>query len=137
MMSKLMKVINREQCIGCFSCMFACARTWEHALTPEKASLIVKRYPGVEGAFSIRICYGCLEPDCAKACPTKAITPRDGGGAIFEASKCIHCTDKPCVEACIPNALPWDFENKQPLVCTHCGVCANFCPNNVLAAVEV
>lgn len=136
-MSKLIKVVNRDQCIGCFSCAFACARTWQHAITPDKADIIVRRYPGTEGAFSIRVCYGCLDPDCARACPTEALVPREGGGVVFDITKCIHCESKPCVEACIPKALPWDIDTKQPLVCVHCGVCANFCPNDVLRLVEV
>ncbi len=136
-MPKLIKVINREQCIGCLSCMFACARTWQHALTPDKSCITVRRYPGTTGAFSIRVCYGCKDPDCAYACPTKALKPRNGGGVVFEPDKCIHCDDSPCVEACVSRSLPWDYEKKMPLVCTHCGVCANFCPNDVLALVEV
>ncbi len=136
-MAKLIKVVNREQCIGCLSCVYACARTWQRALSPEKACLIVKRYPGVVGAFSIRVCYGCLDPDCANACPTRALEPREGGGVVFDPKKCVHCEDHPCVDACVSKSLPWDYENKMPLVCTHCGVCANFCPNDVLALVEV
>lgn len=134
-MAKLMRVINRQQCIGCYSCMFACSRTWKNAITVEKAALRVKNYPGVEGAFSVRICYGCIQPDCAAVCPTDALTPRDGGGVTFDSSKCINCGE--CIKACVPGALQWDTEKKIPLVCRHCGICADYCPNNVLSLVEV
>jgi len=132
---KLMRVVNREQCIGCYSCMSACSRTWENALTVEKSAMRVKNYPGVEGAFSVRICYGCIEPDCAAVCPSGALTPRDGGGVRFEKDRCINCGA--CVKACVPRALQWDLEELRPIVCHHCGICAAFCPNNVLALVEV
>ena len=135
-MAKLIKVVNRDQCIGCLSCVFACARTWEHAVSPNMACLTVRRYPGTEGAFSIRVCYGCTDPDCTHACPTRALTPRGGGGVIFDSAKCIHCEDAPCVEACISKSLPWNEKEKEPFVCTHCGICANFCPNDVLVLVE-
>lgn len=134
-MGKLLRVINREQCIGCYSCMYACSRTWFQAITVEKAALRVKNYAGVEGAFSIRPCYGCADPDCARACPTSALTPRPGGGVNFDSSKCSHCGS--CVDACIPEALQWDHEKKSPIVCHQCGVCVQFCPNDVIAMVEI
>ena len=133
-MSKLIKVIHREQCIGCLSCMQACARRWQQEVAPSRAALGVEVYPGVEGAFSIRLCYGCLEPDCAEACPTGALKPRRGGGVKLDPSLCQHCAD--CVKACIPSALMWDHEKKIPIPCRHCGLCAVFCPNNVLKMVE-
>lgn len=134
-MAKLLRVVAREQCIGCYSCMFACSRTWFKALTVEKAALRVKNYSGAEGAFSIRPCYGCADPDCARACPTGALTPKKGGGVTFDAEKCTHCGL--CVKGCISDALQWDHETSLPLVCRQCGVCTQFCPNGVIEMVEV
>ncbi len=134
-MAKLLKVINRDQCIGCFSCMMACSRVWSKALTTQKARLTVRPYPDAEGAYSIRICYGCENPECADACPTGALTAKEGGGVELDVDKCIHC--KECIEACVTKSLVWDEEKQIPLVCYHCGVCATYCPNDVLALVEV
>ncbi|MGM0599238.1 MAG: 4Fe-4S binding protein [Candidatus Rifleibacteriota bacterium] len=134
-MAKLLRVVAREQCIGCYSCMYACSRTWFKALTVEKAALRVKNYPGSEGAFSIRPCYGCLDPDCARACPTDALTPKNGGGVEFNSEKCINC--KKCVSACIANALQWDHETSMPIVCHQCGVCTRFCPNDVIKMIDI
>ena len=128
--SKLLRVVQREQCIGCLSCMYSCSRAWFAALTVEKAALRVRNYAGVEGAFSLRVCYGCLDPDCSNVCQTKALTPRAGGGVQFNAKTCTNCGD--CVKACVPKALQWDVEHKQPIVCRHCGICVQFCPNGVL-----
>ncbi len=134
-MSRLLRVIAREQCIGCYSCMFACSRTWFKAMTIEKAAMRVKNYPGAEGAFSIRPCYGCEDPDCARACPTQALTLREGGGVKFDKEKCTSC--KLCVEACIANALQWDHQAGMPMVCHQCGICVKFCPNQVIDMVEI
>jgi len=134
-MSKLLRVLNREQCIGCYSCMFACSRTWFQAITVEKAALRVKNYPGVEGAFSIRPCYGCQDPDCARACPSGALTARVGGGVDLNEEKCIHCNT--CVAACVSNALQWDQETETPIVCHQCGLCVQFCPNGVIGMVDI
>ena len=134
-MSRLLRVAAREQCIGCYSCMYSCSRTWFKALTVEKAAMRVKNYVGVEGAFSIRICYGCFQPDCAVACPTSALTPRKGGGIEFNQEECVHCGE--CVKGCLAGALQWDSETDHPIVCRQCGICVKFCPNQVLAMSEV
>jgi Fe-S-cluster-containing dehydrogenase component len=134
-MAKVVRVVNRDQCIGCLSCMTACSRVWEKALTTQKARLRVKPYPDAEGAFSIRICLACKDPDCAKACPTGALKPKEGGGVLFDPEKCTHCGE--CVNACVQRALQWDDEKQIPLICYHCGVCVQFCPNDVLEFTEV
>jgi len=115
--------------------MLACSRTWFGNITVEQSAIRVKNYPGMEGAFSIRACYGCLDPDCARACPTNALTPRKGGGVEFSPEKCTHCGD--CVKACAPGALQWNSLQKVPIVCHQCGVCVQFCPNGVLAMEEM
>lgn len=133
-MGKLLRVVNREQCIGCYSCMYACARTWYGVISPEQAALRVKVYAGMEGAFSVRPCYGCADPDCARACPSAALTPRAGGGVNYKAAACTHCGA--CVAACVPKAMQWDHARREPMHCRQCGICTQFCPNNVIAMVE-
>ncbi len=131
---KYLRVVNRDRCIGCFSCMYACSRMVKNAAGSGKAALRVKAYTGVEGAFSIRVCARCEEPDCAAACPTGALTKAPGGGVRLKKELCISCMA--CVKACAIGALQWDEEEKRPLPCIHCGQCAKYCPNNVLALCE-
>ena len=131
---KYLRVVNRDQCIGCFSCMYACSRMVHNAAGSGKAALRVKAYTGVEGAFSIRVCARCEEPDCAAACPTGALTKALGGGVRLKKDLCISCMA--CVKACAISALQWDEEEKHPLPCIHCGQCVKYCPNNVLALCE-
>lgn len=133
-MPKIMKVLQREQCVGCYCCMYACSRYWENSITVEKSAMIVHNYHGIEGAFSIRLCYACLDPDCSNACPTEALIPRAGGGVVLKEGLCLHCMK--CIEACVPKALQWDKQKKIPIPCKHCGICALFCPNKVLGLVN-
>lgn len=133
-MGRHLAVINREQCIGCFSCMFACSRTFYNAITTDKAALRVRIYGGVEGAFSIRVCEGCLDPDCARACPVQALVPRENGGVKLIESLCTHCGK--CLSACTIASLQWDTEKRIPIPCRQCGICVKYCPNEVIGLVE-
>jgi len=133
-MGRRLSVINREQCIGCFSCMFACSRTFYNAITTEKAALRVRIYSGVEGAFSIRVCEACDKPDCAAACPTGALVKREDGGVKLDESLCKHCMR--CVRACTIASLQWDRERKVPIPCRQCGICVKYCPNEVICMTE-
>ncbi len=135
-MVKRLAVKDRERCIGCYSCMFACSRAWHNSVGIEKSAMRVKNYPGVEGAFSVRVCIGCTDPDCAQACPTGALKlSKRGYGVELEKEKCTHCGE--CVQACSIGSLQWDDETQMPLVCYHCGICVQVCPTKVLEMVEV
>ena len=132
METKVLKVIVRDQCTGCFSCMYACSRLLRRNAGSTKAAIRVTSYAGAEGAFSIRVCSRCEDPDCVKACPTGAIKAANGGGVRLADKKlCTSC--KSCVKACVINALQWDEESAHPMPCVHCGQCAKFCPNGVIA----
>lgn len=134
-MRKKMRVINRDQCIGCFSCMYACSRTFHNESTIHKSAMRIRAYAGTEGSFSIRMCVGCIDPDCFNACPAGALEKLKGGGVKLIKENCISC--KKCVKACTLHAMQWDEVNQIPLPCIHCGICAQFCPNNVIALVEL
>ncbi|GAB4317060.1 4Fe-4S dicluster domain-containing protein [Pseudothermotoga elfii] len=135
-MGKKLVVKDRERCIGCYSCMYACSRAWHNIIGIEKSAMRVKNYPGVEGAFSVRICQACLEPECAEICPTGALKlSKKGYGVELDQKKCTHCMR--CVKACSAGALQWDDETRMPLPCYHCGICVMYCPTNVLDMQEV
>ena len=131
---KVLQVINRDRCIGCLSCMYACTRQLRNLGGTGKSAMRVREYSGVEGTFSIRVCARCEDPDCASACPTGALKAAPGGGVRLDRDKCIHCGA--CTTACAISALQWDEEEKSPIPCIHCGQCVLFCPNGVLALTD-
>jgi len=131
---KVLKVVNRDRCIGCFSCMYACSRMLRHFGGTNKAAMRVKHYTGVEGAFSLRVCSRCETPDCVAVCEEKALFAAKGGGARLKAAQCTHC--RKCVDACGIAALQWDEAEELPLPCIQCGQCVKYCPNEVLALIE-
>lgn len=133
---KALKVIARDQCIGCYSCMYACSRLLRRNASSAKAAMRVTSYVGAEGSFSIRTCARCEHPDCVKACMTGAIIAANGGGVrLKDKDLCTSC--KSCIKACALNALQWDEELARPIPCVHCGQCAKFCPNGVIGLESI
>lgn len=134
MKTMVLKVINRERCIGCFSCMHACSRRLRNLAGTSKSAMRVSSYAAQEGTFSIRVCLRCQEPDCAAACPTGALAIAPGGGVRLDRERCSSCGA--CARACMIAALQWDEEERVPIPCIQCGQCVRYCPNNVIALVE-
>ena len=132
-MKKLL-VVDVNKCVGCQSCMFACARRYGEAGLL-KSAIWVHSAGGFERGFVVVVCRACPDPPCVAVCPTNALIPRNGGGVILKADKCIGC--KHCVEACPIGAVFWDEENNKPIICVHCGYCVNYCPHGVLKIEEV
>lgn len=129
-MSYRVSVINIERCIGCYSCMFACSRLRFGEASLAKSAIQVRSAGGIERGFIVVVCRACVDPPCAKSCPTGALAPRLGGGVVFDDSKCISC--KSCYEACIVKAIVWDDDRNKPITCRYCGFCTKFCPHNVI-----
>jgi len=129
-----LSVVDPDKCVGCMSCMFACARRFGDGGLARSA-ILVRSVGGFERGFTVVVCRACKDPPCAKVCPTDALTKRPGGGVIFNPSKCIGCAH--CTEACPIGAVFWDDESNKPIICVYCGYCVNYCPHEVLALEEV
>lgn len=123
------RVEDTEKCVGCQSCMFACARRFGIAGL-SKTCIEVKSVGGMERGFKVIICRACKDPPCAGACPTGALKPKKDGGVTFNPTRCNGCGL--CRSACIIGAVFWDEEGNKPLICIHCGYCTNYCPHGVL-----
>ena len=133
-MTKILQVKDITKCIGCYSCMLACARTVRKSFSPTKAALQIRTAGGFQGRFVAEICRGCLDAPWALACNCGAMTVREGGGLRFNPKKCVGCGS--CVSACIIQVLYFDEEHKRPLACIQCGNCVKFCPHQVLGLEE-
>lgn len=100
-------VIDTERCVGCLSCMFACSRRQgEGGLS--KTCIGVHSAGGMERGFVVIVCRACIDPPCARICPTDALKLKVGGEVNLEITKCIGCGY--CVNACPIRCVFWDDE---------------------------
>lgn len=106
-----------DKCIGCQSCMFACAR--------RKGEAGLARYK-----YRDKVCRPVLTHPVPEYALPDALVPKEGGGVKLDITKSIGCGY--CKEACIIGAIFWDDEINKPMVCTYCGYCAKYCPHEVL-----
>ncbi len=131
---KLLRVGDLDRCIGCYSCMLACARIIFKSHSIIKTAIRVRTRGGLQSKWGVDVCRGCLDAPCTEPCTTGALLPRPGGGIIFKKSKCTKC--HACLAACVLYVIYADDEG-YPILCIQCGNCARFCPQEVLWVEEV
>lgn len=133
-MPKILRAVHIKKCIGCYSCMLACARTVQQNFSPYKSAIQIRSVGGLQSRLVADICLGCKEPACAAACNCGALSPRAGGGVRFFKEKCLGCGD--CVETCVIGVIRFDREDNRPIICIQCGACTRYCPHEVLSMEE-
>jgi len=114
--------------------MTVCAATGQQNHSIVKSAIKVRTTGGMDSSFIAIVCLACLDPACMEVCPSDALEYREGGGVILKPDKCIGC--RLCESACIMRAVNFDVETKKPIICRHCGICAQFCPHDCLRMVE-
>ena len=127
-------VVDSERCVGCQSCMFACARRQDEAGL-ERSCIGVRSAGGMEHGFAVIVCRACPDPPCSRVCPTDALTVPKQGGVRLDESKCIGCGN--CRDACVVGAVFWNDKANKPMICVHCGYCVRYCPHSVRALQKV
>ena len=131
--------VDPSRCIGCRSCVAACAECDSH----RGVSMIHVDYLDRARtiATSPMVCMHCVEPTCALVCPADAIK-RGEDGIVRSALKprCIACSN--CVLAC-PFGIPTVHVAPEVMMkCDMCydrtsvglrPMCATVCPSQALS----
>ncbi len=144
--------VDLDKCLGCHSCMIACAV--EHSLSkdlfkairevPFPKPRIEVKTAGEEDSFPLQ-CRHCEEPYCVDACIAGAIRKDPKTGLVLaNEEKCIGCWM--CVMACpfgiIRSSLLPNKEEKVAVRCDLCQdreipACVEACPTGALFFGEV
>ena len=96
-MAKFARLIDLNRCMGCRSCVAACAV--ENHFTPDAPWNVmieyeVGTYPAVKKVFNTMSCMHCEKPACKAACDhvgAKAISKNQFGVVLVDYDKCIGC----------------------------------------------
>ena len=133
--------IDPSRCIGCESCVNACAECETHrGQSMIHLDFIDRRETTATVPF---VCMHCDDPTCAQVCPADAIKKTEDG--VVQSSlkpRCIACSN--CVLAC-PFGVPRMMVRiEQMMKCDMCydrtsvglrPMCATVCPSQALAYV--
>lgn len=108
-MSKLVRVIDMQRCMGCRACIAACHV--ENHFTPNAPWNVmieneIGTYPNVRTTFTTMNCMHCEDPPCKTVCDSigvKAISKNEFGVVLIDYERCIGC--RYC-EAVCPYGVP-------------------------------
>ena len=130
--------IDYSRCIGCQSCVQACAECDTHRGVSMIHLEIIERRDSVQTAP--QVCMHCEDPICARVCPADAIKKTSDG--VVQSSlkpRCIGCSN--CVLSCPFGVPKYQAEIDQMMKCDMCydrssvgkkPMCATVCPSGAL-----
>ena len=144
-------VVNQERCLGCKSCVIACAMAHTeaktlaeavHSASPPKPRVHVE--PLEEGAIPLQ-CRHCEDAPCIAACPTEAIHRfSEDGPVVLDGDRCIGC--RFCMIVCPFGVIGMSPDGKAMTKCDLCierteggqePACVAACPTRGLEFVEM
>jgi len=143
--------LDIKKCLGCKSCVFACAV--EHSESKDRISALSENpkpkprihITAVDGMAVPLQCRHCEDAPCVTICPTNAISklgPQDV--VIINKEKCIGC--KFCIMVCPFGVISLSADGKAAQKCDQCidrqkigklPACVSACPTSALQFLTI
>lgn len=126
---------DRDKCIGCMICEFACSATKQGRFDLELSRIRVL-HP-TPALLDVIACRFCRNTPCITACPKRALSMDNSTHTIrLDKANCAGCGW--CLEACPFGAISLDTSTKTIVVCDLCPdqpqpQCIQFCPQKALS----
>jgi carbon-monoxide dehydrogenase iron sulfur subunit len=132
-----MIMVHPDRCVGCKSCVAACAFENEGSQRAEASRVHVYDFKW-EGVSVPMLCQHCSDAACVAVCPTGAMHRNPETSLVeYDASRCIRC--RMCTMACPFGNCVFDALTDTILKCNTCGgdpACVKVCPADALEYVE-
>ena len=131
-----MKVLSYdpEICVGCHTCEEVCSETWFKTTDVEKSSIRISEAKN-NGEVTVSAVYCVQCGECIDVCPTEALYQDRRGIVRVRKKLCVGCLS--CVGFCPYLAMYYHRDQTEPFKCIACGKCADECPAEALAIVDV
>jgi len=124
---------DKDKCVGCGICEYACSFEKEKAFNPIKSRIRSVRINQIINTAVA--CKACVNAVCIDACPEKAlIRSKQTGTILVDENKCKGCPW--CIQACEFGAVTIHPTTHKAIMCDKCGgepKCIPFCPESALS----
>ena len=134
--------VKPDRCVGCLSCMTACAVEHSRSKTlfgavgefPPPKSRVYVEWMAPDKKIPI-VCRQCEDAPCMYACISGAISRNETGVVVTDADKCIGCWT--CVMVCPYGVIGRHLEAGKAYRCDRCPdrdlpACVSACPTGAL-----
>jgi anaerobic carbon-monoxide dehydrogenase iron sulfur subunit len=132
-----MIMVHPDRCVGCGSCVSACAFAHEGSQRPEASRVHIYKFQ-FEGVSVPMLCQHCSDAACVSVCPTGAMHRNPVTAEIeYDISRCIRC--RMCSMACPFGNCIFDSRTDSILKCDLCEgdpACVKVCPSDALEYVD-